>query len=118
MKALLDFVRTVTDIRQEKKVLHKMMDVIMLVYFALLANADNWVEVEMFGREHEAFLRQYLELPNGISSHDTIQRVFVIVPSDFLDNFQRRWNEMLNSNEGDKIKSLLAMDGKKICWKM
>lgn len=43
-----------------------MMDVIMLVFFASLGNADDWVEMELFGREHESFLRNYLELPNGI----------------------------------------------------
>lgn len=112
MKALLDYVSTVIDIRQEKKVLHKMMDIIMLVFFAMLANADDWVEMEVFGKEHEKFLRNYLELPNGIPSHDTIQRVFAMVPSEFLENFQKQWGEMLNSNEGDKIKRLLAIDGK------
>ena len=84
MKALLDYVSTVTDIRQERKVLHKMMDIIMLVFFAMLANADDWMEMEVFGKEHEKFLRNYLELPNGIPSHDTIHRVFAMVPSEFL----------------------------------
>lgn len=112
MKTLLDYVSTVTDIRQEKKIRHKMMDIIILVFFAMLANADDWVEMEVFGKEHEDFLRNYLELPNGIPSHDTIQRVFAMVPSEFLENFQRRWNEMLSSNEGEKIKKLLAIDGK------
>lgn len=112
MKALLDYVSTVADMRQEKKILHKMMDIIMLVFFAMLANADDWVEMEVFGKEHEKFLRNYLELPNGIPSHDTIQRVFAMVPSEFLENFQKQWNEMLNSDEGNKIKRLLAIDGK------
>ena len=112
MKALLDFVSTVTDTRQEKKVLHKMMDIIMLVFFASLENADDWVEMEVFGKEHEDFLRNYLELPNGIPSHDTIQRVFAMVPSEFLESFQKKWNEMLNSDEGRKVKRLLAIDGK------
>lgn len=112
MKELLDYVSTVTDSRQEKKVLHKMMDIIMLVFFAMLGNADDWVEMEVFGREHEDFLRNYLELPNGIPSHDTIQRVYAIVPPEFLENFQKRWNEMLNSEEGDRIKRMLAIDGK------
>lgn len=113
MKELLDYVSTVTDIRQEKKVQHKMMmDIIMLVFFAMLANADDWVEMEVFGKEHEDFLRNYLELPNGIPSHDTLQRVFVMVPSEFMESFQKRWNEMLSSGEGEKIRKLLAIDGK------
>lgn len=112
MKALLDYVHTVTDIRQQKKVRHKMEDIIMLVFFATLANADDWVEIAVFGKEHEKFLRNYLELPNGIPSHDTIQRVFAMVPSEFLELFQKRWNEMLNSDEGVKIKRLLSLDGK------
>ncbi len=112
MKEVLDFVSTVTDLRQEKKVLHKMKDIILLVFFAMLANADDWVEMEVFGKEHEKFLRNYLELPNGIPSHDTIQRVFAMVPSEFLEQFQKKWNEMLNREEGEKIRKLLAIDGK------
>lgn len=112
MKALLNYVSTVTDSRQEKKVRHKMMDIIMLVFFSTLANADDWMEIEVFGKEHEHFLREYLELPYGIPSHDTIQRVFAMVPSEFLENFQKKWNELLNSDEGEKVKRLLAIDGK------
>ena len=112
MKAILDYASTVMDVRQEKKILHKMADIILLVFFATLANADDWVEIEVFGKEHEDFLHNYLELPNGIPSHDTIQRVFAMVPSEFLESFQHRWNEMLSSDEGEKVKRLLAIDGK------
>ncbi len=66
----------------------------------------------MFGEEHEDFLCKYLELPGGIPSHDTIQRVMAMVSPEFLGKFQRRWNEMLSSNEGEKIKKILALDGK------
>ena len=52
MKALLDYVSTVNDRRQEKKIKHKMKDIIMLVFFAMLSNADDWVEMEVFGKEH------------------------------------------------------------------
>ncbi len=50
-------------------------------FFATLANADDWVEMEVFGKKHEKILRNYPELPNGIPSHDTIQRVFAMAPS-------------------------------------
>ena len=115
MEILLKYLETVTDIRQEKKVWHKMSDIIALVFFATLADADDFVEIEVFGKEHEGFLRKYLELPYGIPSHDTIQRVMAIVSPEFLQRFQTMWNEMLNSGEGEKIKKILAIDGKTQC---
>lgn len=112
MEAILKYLGTVIDNRQARKVMHKMGDIIALVFFAMVANADDWVEIEVFGKEHEGFLRQYLELPNGMPSHDTIQRVFMIVSPEFLEKFQIQWNEMLNSEEGERIKKILAIDGK------
>ena len=43
---------------------------------AVLCGADSWVDVELFGRAKEAWLRTFLSLPNGIPSHDTFGRVF------------------------------------------
>ena len=112
MESILEYLSMVTDERQEKKVWHKMSDIIALVFFAMLAGADEWTEYEVFGKEHKEFLEKYLELPNGIPSHDTIQRVFAMVSPEFLQGFQVIWNEMLNSSEGEKIKKILAVDGK------
>ena len=112
MRKLLDFLDTVIDKRQAKKVLHQVKDIIALVFFASLASANDWVSIEIFGKEHESFLRKYLSLPNGIPSHDTIQRVFTMVSPEFLGQYQIMWNEMLNTNEGEKIKKILAIDGK------
>ena len=115
MGNLLQYLDMVMDNRQEKKVWHKMSDIIALVFFAMLAGADEWAAYEIFGKEHEAFLRRYLELPYGIPSHDTIQRVFAMVSPEFLQGFQALWNEMLNSDEGEKVKKILAIDGKTQC---
>lgn len=112
MEDVFEYLKTVEDRRQQRKVRHKMGDIIALVFFASIANADDFVEIELFGKEHKVFLRKYLELPNGIPSHDTIQRVFAMVSPTFLEKFQLQWNEMLNSNEGEKVKRILAIDGK------
>jgi predicted transposase YbfD/YdcC len=112
MENLLQYLDMVMDNRQEKKVWHKMGDIIALVFIAMLSGADEWTEYEIFGQEHADFLRRYLELPYGIPSHDTIQRVLAMVSPEFLQGFQILWNEMLNSDEGQKIKKLLSLDGK------
>ena len=112
MEEILRFLDTVVDLRQEKKVCHKIKDIVILVFFAMLSGADEWTAYEIFGIEHESFLRKYLELTNGIPSHDTIQRVFAIIPSESLQKLQILWNDMINSSEGEKIRKLLAIDGK------
>lgn len=92
-----------------------MKDIVALVFFASIANADDFVEIGVFGKEHERFLREYLELPNGIPSHDTIQRVLAMVSPEFLQGFQVQWNEMMNSGEGERLRRILAIDGKTQC---
>ncbi len=47
----------------------------MLTFFAVLANANEWGEIETFGKQKEKWLRNYLELPYGIPTDDTIRLV-------------------------------------------
>ena len=115
MERIHKYLEEVVDLRQERKVKHKMSDIIMLVFMANLANANEWTEIEIFGKEHESFLRQYLELPNGIPSHDTIQRVLAMVDPEYLQGFRQHWHELLNNDEGEKIRKLLSLDGKTQC---
>jgi len=115
MEELLKYVKTVIDLRQKKKVKHKISDIIMLSLFGTLANANDFTEIEVFGKEHESFVRRYLELPNGIPSHDTISRVFGMISPEFMKKAQSIWNEILSSDEGEKIKKILALDGKTQC---
>ena len=110
MMEVLKYLDMAIDIRQEKKVLHKMSDIIAIVFLATLANAEEWVAIEIFAKEHECFLRKFLELPNGIPSHDTISRVMGFVSPEFLQKFKTLWNEMLNSSEGEKIKKILSIE--------
>lgn len=112
MNNIFQWLNAVIDLRQAKKIKHKMKDIIMIVFFAKIANANEWTEIHYFATEKEEYLRKYLELPNGIPSHDTIQRVFAMVSPDFLKNFQIRWNELLNGGQGEKLKKIFALDGK------
>lgn len=112
MQGILQHLTHVEDRRQQSKVRHLMSDIIGIVFFATLANADEWTQIHAFAEEYEDYLRKYFSLPNGIPSHDTIQRVFAMVSPEFLQGFQKRWNDMLLTNEGEKLKKLLSIDGK------
>lgn len=112
MEELYEWLDSIQDYRQPAKVRHKLKDIIVIVLFATLGNSDGWEEIEDFAIYYEDYLRQYIELPNGIPSHDTIQRVMAMVNPEQLQQLQVRWQELLNRDEGEKIKKIICIDGK------
>jgi predicted transposase YbfD/YdcC len=78
----------------------------------MIAYANAPEEIEVFCTEHEEFLREYFALENGIPSHDTIERAFAMVSPEYLQSFRFHFNELLNNDEGEKIRKILALDGK------
>lgn len=66
---------TVPDYRHPSYVKHLLGDIIMIVFFAVLGNADEWGEIESFAKRKEKWLRKYLELPYGIPTDDTYRIV-------------------------------------------
>jgi predicted transposase YbfD/YdcC len=70
--------------------LHKLTDILVIATCAVIAGADGWEEIAEYGNSKEAFFRQFLELPHGIPSHDTFERVFAkLDPDAFADRFGR-----------------------------
>jgi predicted transposase YbfD/YdcC len=65
-----------------------LLDIIGLTVCALIGGADDFVHVEAFGKAKLDWLKRFLDLPNGIPSHDTLGRVFArIDPDRFADSF-------------------------------
>ena len=67
------------DPRVQERCDHTLLDIVAITLLASMCGADDWPEVEVFGRKREPWLRTFLELPNGIPSHDTFGRVFGLV---------------------------------------
>ena len=112
MTELLEYIDIIEDYRQTKKVKHKLKDIVVIVLFSTLAYADNWEDIETFAEEHEEFLREYIELENGVPSHDTIQRVMGMISPNYFKQIQDKWHELLSKEEGEKIKKIICIDGK------
>ncbi len=72
---------------------------------------DNWVEMERFGRAKLKWFRMFLELPNGIPSHDTLGRVFAALDPDAFRRCFIVWVESLGVVEAGDV---IAIDGKSI----
>jgi predicted transposase YbfD/YdcC len=79
------------DPRIERSKRHRLLEVVFIAVCALLSGANDFVGMEKFGKSKRQWLRKYLELPNGIPSHDTFGRVIrAIAPQQFVDCF-RSW---------------------------
>lgn len=112
MEELLEWMEYIEDVRQASKVRHKLKDILVIVLFATLADADDWVEIAMFAQAHQDYLRKYIELKNGVPSHDTINRVMGLISPDIIQQLYGRWQELLNRKEGEALKKIICIDGK------
>lgn len=107
------------DTRMQGKVKHLMSDIIMICFLAILARCDGWDEIAMFAVSKEEWLKKFLELPNGIPSHDTIQRVISLLnPETLYSSCIKFLIEKIDELEKDEflkdefLKDVLSMDGK------
>ncbi|AMV28893.1 Transposase DDE domain protein [Gemmata sp. SH-PL17] len=89
--------------------LHPLTDILVIATCAVIAGADGWDEIAEYARTKEPFFRRLLELPNGVPSHDTFERVFAkLDPDAFADRFGR-WVGALCESTGLVH---IAIDGK------
>ena len=87
---MTNYFTTLTDSRQQSKVMHDFAETIMIVICAVIAGCDVWEDIADYCRVKEGWLRERigLKLENGIPSHDTLSRVFSMLnPTEFLAKF-------------------------------
>ena len=77
----------------------------------MICGADSWNEMENYAGPKEGFLRSFLDLPNGIPSHDTFNRVFSNIDSNHFETCFIEWVSILAQI---KPKEVIAIDGKTI----
>ena len=74
--AIMEYFEALEDPRIDRCKRHQLLDIITIAICAVICGADSWVYVEMFGKSKEEWFRSFLDLPNGIPSHDTFGDVF------------------------------------------
>ena len=90
---------------------HPLISILTITLCAVVAGAEGWTDVENFGKQKEAWLSQFLDLENGIPSHDTIGRVFArLDPQSFRQSFLSWVQAVFEVTEGQ----VLAVDGKRL----
>lgn len=90
---------------------HPLINILTITLCAVVAGAEGWTDVENFGNQKQAWLSQFLDLENGIPSHDTIGRLFArLDPRSFRQSFLSWVQAVFTITEGQ----VFAIDGKKL----
>ena len=99
----------VRDPRVQHSIDHLLVDIMLVTICAVICGADSWVEVENYGLAKQEWLATFLELPHGIPSHDTIERLFIRLRPAELQQCFISWVQSVFEISGGQ---LIAVDGK------
>ena len=104
-----DYFGEIKDPRIERTKRHKLIDIVTITICAVISGADSFVEIEEYGKAKHKWLKQFLQLPNGIPSHDTFSRVFARINTQEFQQCFLGWIESIREITGGEI---IAIDGK------
>ena len=99
----------IPDSRIQRKTAHKLIDIIAISILAIICGADSWIGIETYGKAKQNWLSTFLELANGIPSHDTFARVISRLDSEILEQSFQGWVKQMTGKLGLEV---IAIDGK------
>jgi predicted transposase YbfD/YdcC len=99
------------DFRLNRKKQHLLTDIIAIAIAAVLCGMKTYDDIEDFGQIRQEWLKTFLELPNGIPSHDTFNRVFSMMDPLKFESCFRKWAA---SHFEDPVEQLISINGKTI----
>src|SRR3954447_17832226 len=99
------------DPRVTRRCDHQLIDILMIAAIAVIACAESWEDIELYGRSKQAWLKTFLALPNGIPSHDMFRRVFMLIDPNAFEGCFVRWAQSLTSKVEREV---VTIDGKTV----
>ena len=109
LEAIEEHFSKVTDPRKERTKDHKLIDIIVIAICAVICGAEGWVDIELYGNSKLHWLSTFLELPNGIPSHDTFGRVFSLIDAQQFQFAFYDWVLAVNEITAGQV---INIDGK------
>ena len=110
-ETLFESLRKVDDPRREHQKFHSLFDILVISICATICAAEHWTEIQEFGEAKQEWLATFLELENGIPSHDTFRRVFILLDNTELKEVFVEWvSAAVSLSRG----TLVNFDGKNL----
>ena len=111
-EVLFESLISIADPRRCHQKFHSLFDILVISICAVICGAEHWTEIEEFGEAKQEWFSSFLELENGIPSHDTFRRVFILLDTIKLKEVFVEWiSSAVSLSKG----SLVNIDGKNLC---
>lgn len=108
---LLNYFDDVPDPRVDRTKHHLLKDILVIALLAIIAGGNGWEDMENYGISKQTWLKQFLELPNGIPHHDTFRRVFEKLDPKILEQKLTQWVQKFIGSVVDQV---IPIDGKSL----
>lgn len=106
---LISELSTIADPRLDRHKRHKLLDILVISICAAICGAETWEQIAQYGESKYEWLKTFLELPNGIPSHDTFRRVFINMETEAFRKAFLNWIESIKSLLPGEV---ISIDGK------
>ena len=111
-RGIIEIFKEIPDPRSGNALKYKLEEILTIAVLAVLCDCSKFTEMELFGKEHEEWLKTFLSLEHGIPSHDTFGDVFAIIDPEIFRTGFMTWVEEIRKKISGEI---VAIDGKTIC---
>lgn len=112
MTGIMEYFKSLPDPRLDRKKLHRLDTIIFITIVAVICGAEDWEDIEEYGDANKDWLNIVLDLPNGIPSHDTFNRVFSLLDAEALEQHFVSWIQSVAQISEGRI---ISIDGKRLC---
>jgi hypothetical protein len=106
------FFAKLRDPRRAHRRLHRLQDILLIALCAVIAGAQDWQQIVTLGRRRRSWRGGFLELPNGIPSHDTFERVFDRLKPQAFQACFREWVQAISA--ALRIKHILTIGSRSV----
>jgi predicted transposase YbfD/YdcC len=110
--AVKKYFRRLKDPRVVGRSRHRLIDIVVIAICGVIGNCDDWPDIELFAKHRIAWFKRFLALPEGVPSHDTLQRVFARLDPRVFMQCCLEWLRAVADLMGV---SHIAIDGKTLC---